>query len=119
MEMWIWQHYQNEINFFERKADEILVETIIHETKMDKRKQQQQLQPTKKDIDQLHKMIVSMLKTIAIIETYRYFQMSKILLNDQNTNLFYAKRNQHFENLLMIFLLKIKKEQEIDFTINR
>ena len=118
MEMWIWQHYQNEINFFERKADEILVETIIHETKMDKRKQQQ-LQVTEQDIDQLLKLIVKMLKAIAIIETYRYFQMTKILLDNQNTNLFYAKRDQHFENLLMVFLLKVKTEQNIDFTINR
>ena len=118
MEMWIWQHYQNEINFFERKADEILVETIIHETKMDKRKQQQ-LQLTKEDIDQLHKLITLFLKTIAIIETYRYFQILKIVLSDQNIESFYAKRKQHFENLLMVFLLKVKTEQGIDFTINR
>ena len=118
MEMWIWQLYQNEINFFERKADELLVETIIHETKMDKRKQQQ-LQPTEEDIDQLLKMIVSMLKAIAIIETYRYFQMLQILLTDQNTHLFYAKRDQHFENLLIVFLLKIKNEEKIDFTIKQ
>ena len=109
MEMWIWQYYQNEINFFERKADQILVETIIHETKMDKRKQQQQLQPTKEDIDQLLNLIVKMLRAIAVVETYRYFQILKILLTNQNTNLFYAKRNQHFENLLMVFILKIKK----------
>ena len=88
--------------FFEREADELLVETIIHETKMEKRKQQQQLQPT-----------------IAIIETYRYFQMLQILLTDRNMRLFYAKRDEHFENLLMVFLLKIKNEQRIDFTINR
>ena len=118
MEMWIWQHYQNEINFFERKADKILVETIIHETKMDKRKQQQ-LQPTKEDIDQLLKLIVKMLKAIAVVETYRYFQMSKILLTNQNTNLFYDKRNGHFENLLMVFILKIKNDQEIHFSINQ
>ena len=116
--MWIWQLYQNQIDFFERKADELLVETIIHETKMDKRKQQQ-LQPTEEDIDQLHKMIISTLKAIAIIETYRYFQMSQILLSDQNIQLFYAKREQHFENLLIVFLLKIKTEQGIDFTVNR
>ena len=56
--MSIWEDYQNEINFFERRADELLVETIIHETKMDKRKQQQ-LQPTEEDIDHLLKMIVA------------------------------------------------------------
>ena len=117
--MWIWQLYQNEINFFEREADKLLVEIIIHETKMEKRKQQQQLQPTEEDINQLHKMIISMLKAIAIIETYRYFQMLQILLTDRNMRLFYFKRDEHFENLLIVFLLKIKNEQGIDFTISR
>ena len=117
MEMSIWEDYQNEINFFERRADELLVETIIHETKMDKRKQQQ-LRPTEEDIDQLLKMIVSLLKAIAITETYRYFQLLQIVLTDQNMHLFYAKRDEHFENLLMVLLLKIKNEQRIDFTIN-
>ena len=116
--MWIWELYQNEINYFERKTDKLLVEIIIHETQMEKRKQQK-LQPNEEDISQLHKMIISMLKSIAIIETYRYFQMLKILLTDQNMRLFYFKRDQHFENLLMVFLLKIKNEEGIDFTINR
>ena len=29
MEMWIWQLYQNEINFFEREADKLLVEIDV------------------------------------------------------------------------------------------
>ena len=116
MEMWIWQLCENEINFFEKKADEILVETMIHETKMERRKQQQ-LEPTKEDIDELVRLITKMLKTIAIIETYRYFQMLQILPT-QNIPLFYSKKDEHFENLLMVFVLKIKNEQEIDFTVS-
>ena len=64
-------------------------------------------------------MIVSVLKAIANTKTYRYFQMLQILLTDRNMHLFYAKRDEHFENLLIVFLLKIKNEQRIDFTINR
>ena len=118
MEMSIWEYYQSEIMFFEKKTDKLLVETIMHETKIDKRKQQQQLQPTEEDIDQLYKMIISTLKAIAIVETYRYFQILQILPTNQNILLFYAKREQTFENLLIIFLSKVKKTQEIDFSIN-
>ena len=72
--MWkqIYQLYQKEIIFLERKADESLVEIIRHETKMNKRKQQK-LQPDEGDVNQLHEMIISMLKMMAVIESYRYF----------------------------------------------
>ena len=118
MKMWIWQYYQSEINFFERKTDELLVETKIYETKMEK-KRQQQLHPTQKNINQLHEMITSTLKAIAIVKTYRYFQILQIPPSDQNNQLFYARREQHFKNLLANFLSKVKNENGIDFTINR
>ena len=108
MEMSLWEYYQNEIMFFERKTDELLVETILHEIKMEKRKQRR-LQPTKEDIELLKKLIASSLKAIAIVETYRYFQILQIVPTDQNIQLFYAKREQHFEEILIIFLSKVKK----------
>ena len=46
METWIWQLYENEIKFFEKMADKLLVEIIVQELKMDKRKHQK-LEPTK------------------------------------------------------------------------
>ena len=99
--MWkqIYQLYQKEIIFLERKADESLVEIIRHETKMNKRKQQK-LQPDEGDVNQLHEMIISMLKMMAVIESYRYFQLLKIPLTDQNMRLFYFKTDNYFENLL-------------------
>ena len=118
MEMSLWQYYQNKIMFFERKTDELLVETILQEIKMEKRKQQR-LQPTKEDIELLQKLIKSSLKAMAIEETYRYFQILQIVPTDQNIQLFIAKREQHFKELLIIFLSKVKKEQEIDFSIER
>ena len=118
MKMWIWQYYQSEINFFERKTDELLVETKIYETKMEK-KRQQQLHPTQKNINQLHEMITSTLKAIAIVKTYRYFQILQIPPSNQNNQLFYDRREQYFRNLLMVLLSKLKNENEIDFTISR
>ena len=118
MKMWIWQYYENEIIFFERKTDELLTKTIIQETKMEK-KRRQQLHPTKKDIDELAEMITSTLKAIAIVKTYRHFQILQIPPSNQNNQLFYARRKQHFINLQTDFLLKVKNENEIDFTISR
>ena len=120
MEMLIWEVYQSEINFFERKVNELFVETVIWETEIVRKKNHQELHVTKNDINHLVKLITMTLKAIAIVETFRYFQMEQIVLIDQNMHLFYEKRDYHFENLLTVFLLKIKtEEEEIDFTISR
>ena len=85
-------------------------------------RKEQKLQPNEKDINQLHEMITVMLKRIALIETYRFFQELKITLTNEKMQLFSYKVDQHFENLLMILLLKIKNKEEeenIDFTIEK
>ena len=119
MKMSLWQFYQNEINFFEGKTDELLAKTIIQESKIEKRIRQQQLQPTEKDIDELADLIGSTLKAIAIVKTYINFQILQIQPSDQNNELFYNQRDYEFIKLLMVFLSKVKNENEIDFTINR
>ena len=108
-EMSLFQYYENEIMFFEKKTDELLLETILQEIKMEKRKKQR-LRSTKEDIEQLKKMIASTLKAIAIVETYKYFQILEIVPTDENIQLFYAKREQHFKEILIIFLSKLKKK---------
>ena len=85
-------------------------------------RKEQKLQPNEKDINQLHEMITVMLKRIALIETYWFFQELKITLTNEKMQLFSYKVDQHFENLLMILLLKIKNKEEeenIDFTIEK
>ena len=116
--MWIWQYYEREIIFFEKKTTELLLKTVLHETKIEKIKQQK-LRISEEDIDELLELIKLTLKAIAIVETYKYFQKLEIPPSKENNQLFYARREQHFENLLAIFLLKVKTAQEIDFTINR
>ena len=111
MKMSLWEFYQNEIMFFERKTDELFVETMLQEIEIEKRKKKK-LKPFKEDIMTLKNLIASSLKAVAIVETYRYFQVLQILPTDQNIQLFYAKREQTFDELLIIFLSKIKKEKE-------
>ena len=69
MKMSLWKFYQNEIMFFERKTDELFVETILQEIEIEKRKKKR-LKPTKEDIMTLKNLITSSLKAVAIVETY-------------------------------------------------
>ena len=108
VEMSLFQYYEKEIIFFEKKTDEFLLEIILKEIQMAKRRKKR-LRSTKVDIEQLKNMIASGLKSIAIVETYRLFQILEIVPTDENIQWFYAKREQCFEELLIIFLSKIKK----------
>ena len=117
-EMWIQIFYEREITFFETETTKLLLKTILHETKIEKIKQQK-LRVSEGDIDELLELIKLTLKAIAIVETYRSFQLLKIPPSEENNQLFYARREQHFENLLIVFFLKVKTAEEIDFSINR
>ena len=114
---WIIEFYVREIYFFEKKTTELLLKTILHETKIEKIKQQK-LRVSEEDIDKLHELITRGLKAIAIVNTYEKFLILQIPPSKENNKMFYAQCEQHFENLLAIFLLKVKTEQSIDFTIS-
>ena len=109
MEMSLWKFYQNEIMFFERKTDELFTETMLQEIEINKRRKKK-LKSAKEDIKRLKNLIASSLKAVAIVETYRYFQVLEILPTDQNIQWFYVKREQTFDELLTIFLSKIKNK---------
>ena len=109
-EIWLFEYYENEIMFFNKKTDELLVETIMQEIKMRKRRKKG-LRSTKKDIKQLKNIILTTLRAIAIVETYRFFQILQILPTDENIQWFFVKREECFKELLTIFLSKIKKKQ--------
>ena len=118
--MLLWKFYQNEINFFEEKTDELLAKTQIQESKLEKRRSQQ-LQPIEEDIDELADLIETTLRAVAIVKTYVNFQILQIEPSDENNELFYIQREHEFKKLLMVFLSKVEKEEEkaIDFTINQ
>ena len=112
IEMSLFEFYQNEIMFFERKTDELFIETMLQEIEINKRRTKK-LKSAKDDIKRLKNLIASSLKAVAIIETYRYFQILEILPTDQNIQWFYAKREQTFDELLTIFLSKIKRKKKM------
>ena len=114
----IWKFYEREIHFFEKITTEIMNKTILQEMKMENIKQQK-LRVSKEDIDQLLELIKLSLKAIVIEDVYRDFQTLLIPPTRKNNEVFYAERDHRFENILLVFLLKVKSDQEIDFSISR
>ena len=108
----LFEYYENDIIFFNKKLDKLLVKTIMQEIKIAKRKKKG-LRSTKKDISQLKNLIITTLRAIAIVETYRFFQTLEIVPIDQNIQWFYVKRKECFTELLQLFLSKIKKKTTV------
>ena len=81
-----WEHvnqiYENEMHFFNQKTDRLFFDIVTLETELDKKKQQQ-LQQNEKDLDRLFRLIVLFLESIALVNTYEYFKMKKILLTNK------------------------------------
>ena len=110
-EMSLFEYYENEIMFFNKKTDELLIETIMVEIQIAKRRKKR-LRVSKKDKKQLKIMIITTLKAIAIVETYRLFQKLEIVPTDENIQMFYVRREQCFNELVILFLSKIKRQQQ-------
>ena len=115
-EVEIWKFYEKELRFFKKITNELFVKTVIQEMKILKL---QKLRVSEEDIDQLLELIKLSLKAIVIEDVYRDFQALLIPPTRKNNELFYAERDCRFENILMVFLLKVKTDQEIDFSISR
>ena len=111
VKMWLFEYYENEIMFFNKKTDELLIETIMVEIEIAKRRKKR-LRVCKKDKKQLKIMVITTLKAIAIVETYRLFQTLEIVLTDENIQMFYVRREQCFNELVILFLSKIKRQQQ-------
>ena len=111
VEMSLFEYYENEIKFFNKKTDELLVKTIMVEIKIAKRRKKQ-LRVSKKNKKQLKIMITTTLKAIAIVETYRLFQTLEIVPTDENIQMFYERREQCFNELIILFLSKIKRKRQ-------
>ena len=114
---WIIEFYVREIIFFEKKTTELLLQTIAHENKIELIRREK-VRVSEKDIDQLLNLIKLTLKAVAIVNTYEYFLMLLITPSEKNNKMFVRMRDNQFENLLAVFLLKVKNDQSIDFTIS-
>ena len=116
----LYESYSREICHLRIKGTRLLHKIKLHEIKMNQRKQQH-LKPHLKSIKLMTGMVKKLVKISAIIETYRYFQITMRPLTN-NQSLFDEIANNYYNNMLKDILLKIKclneSNESVDFTIN-
>ena len=113
------EFYQNKIEFYNQILDKLFFDIVTLETKITKKKQQKLQQDEQDlDLDRLFKLIVLFLKSLALVNTYEHFKMKIIVLTKENMLLFNTTFSKQFEIVLIMLIMKIKNEQNIDFTIN-
>ena len=89
------------------------------------RRKQQNLQPNQKNLYTLNQMIKKLLKMLAFIDSYRYFQIINEPLTYKNETFFYEIANNYYEDTLQRFVLKVKVrvnqlqiDRFVDFSIS-
>ena len=123
MESMIYRSYEREILYLQRHGNKLLLKIKQKEIKMN-RKKQQNLQPTQKDLKTLNEMIKKLLRMLASIDSYRYFQIIKEPLTiNNNQTFFYQVANDYYEYMLQRFVLKINQRvqlnRSVDFRIEK
>ena len=103
----LYESYEKEILYLQKQGKKLLQEIKRHETKMNQRKQQN-LQPNLKSLNKLNQMIKKLLRMLAFIDTYGYFQLINEPLSFTNQTFFYCVANQYYEDILQSFLLRVK-----------
>ena len=103
----LYESYEKEILYLQKQGKKLLQEIKRHETKMNQRKQQN-LQPNLISLNKLNQMIKKLLRMLAFIDTYGYFQLINEPLSFTNQTFFYCVANQYYEDILQSFLLRVK-----------
>ena len=101
-----YNHYQQKIQFLRWNGDVLLQRINMLETKMNRRKQQNQ-QPIEHDVNCLNQMTKKLLQMLAEINTCQYFQLT----NEPFTNgdFYYNQMcKRYFEDLIQQFIAKLR-----------
>ena len=119
LENQIYKSYEREILYLQRHGNKLLQKIKQQETKMNQRKQQN-LQPNRKDLYTLNRMIKKLLRMLAFIKGYQYFQKIKQPLSYDNETFFYQITNNYYEDLLqrvVMCLRQFELNRFVDFSI--
>ena len=104
---WIYKDYEREILSLQTQGDALLQKIKQQETKMNRAKQQN-LQPNQNDLYTLDQMIKMLLRMLALIDSYRYFQARNEPMTDKNRSWFYDIANNYYLDTLKRFVVKLK-----------
>ena len=104
---YIYRSYEQEILFYKTQGNALLQKIKQQETKMNRAKQQN-LQPNQNDLYTLDQMTKMLLRMLALIDSYRYFQAKNEPMTDENIPRFYFIANNYYLNTLKSFVSKLK-----------
>ena len=116
----IYKSYDREILYLKRHGNKLLQKIKQKETTMNQRKQQN-LQPNRRDLFTLNRMIKKLLRMSAMIKSYQYFQIINEPLSYENETFFYQVVNNYYEDILQRFVLKVKvkaRQSQIDRSVD-
>ena len=119
----LYKSYQREILYLRKEGSKLLQKIKLQEIKMNQRRQKR-LKPLLRQVNLLHRMMKKLIKISAFIDTYKYFQMVKKPLSDDNETFFYQMASDHYEQALKQIVLKLKKinrlrmDDSVHFTVN-
>ena len=108
------KNYEAQINYIRTHGDVLLQRIKMLEIKMNQRKQQNQ-EASQQDINLLNAMIKKLLRMLARINTYQYFQITNEPFVCVNQTYFNQICNNYFEDLIRRFItqLRIKRIQRL------
>lgn len=112
--MSIYKIYEQEICKIRKSGNTLLRHIKRHETLMNQRKQRM-IPATFTDCYKLYTMAVRLLRELALIETYRYFQLLNIVLTEKIMFWFYQIQENNYQSYLKDFNLKLKQLQIFNF----
>ena len=120
MQNQIYESYQREILYLQKLGYKLLQEIKQQEIKMNQKKQQN-LKPHPRSLNLLNRMIKKLLRMLAFIKTYRYFQIINQPLSYNNETFFYQIASDYFNDLLQRFLLQVQLRLDslVDFSISK
>ena len=119
----LYKSYQREILYLRKEGSKLLQKIKLQEIKMNQRRQKR-LKPLLRQVNLLHRVMKKLIKISAFIDTYKYFQMVKKPLSDDNETFFYQMASDHYEQALKQIVLKLKKinrlrmDDSVHFTAN-
>ena len=119
----LYKSYQREILYLRKEGSKLLQKIKLQEIKMNQRRQKR-LKPLLRQVNLLHRVMKKLIKISAFIDTYKYFQMVKKPLSDDNETFFYQMASDHYEQALKQIVLKLKKinrlrmDDSVHFTVN-
>ena len=100
-------NYQVQIHHLRTHGDVLLQRIKMFEIKMNRIKQRNQ-QPNQQDINSLNAMVKKLLRMLAEINTYKYFQITSEPFSCVNQNYFNQICNNKFNDLIRNFIMQLR-----------